>query len=307
MRKTLATILCSMAICIAAQAQHPAGTMRLSKTSSGHYAFSALLNNKVLASVMIESGIHAMLIDSAYYFSHKHELGIAVQPVDRKRMDGTINLGGNVYRITHLGKGRLPMGGTTYEGEILVLANYENDTPVTIPIQQLRNPREWYTRIVMLDIGGGEMRMLTHRELRGWQGERHKMNRSTYRRMPAIRTTIRFTDDGEAAELEGNFNIDLGNPMLLYLLGNRPKVAELFDTHDKLPLSPLGYNANGKPSMQVFTPERCCILGENFTEPIVCVTHEFKQFTSEGLIGLGFLARNIVAFDFENNYLYIKE
>lgn len=308
MRKKLTTILYCIAICCAAQAQHPqSGTMRLSRTSSGHYAFSALLNNKVLASVMIESGIHAMLIDSAYYFSHRQELGITIHPIDRKRMNGTTNLGGNIYRITHLGKGKLPMGGITYEGDILILANYRNDTPVTIPIHQLRNPREWYTRIVMLNIAGGEMRMLTHRELREWQGERYKMNRSTYRRMPAIRTTIRFTNDGTTAELEGNFNIDLGNPMLLYLLGNRPKVSGLFEMHDRLPLSSLGYNANGKASMQIFTPEQCDILGESFSEPIVCVTHEFRQFTSEGLIGIGFLARNIVAFDFNNNYLYIKE
>lgn len=308
MRKKLTTILYCIAICCAAQAQHPqSGTMRLSRTSSGHYAFSALLNNKVLASVMIESGIHAMLIDSAYYFSHRQELGITIHPIDRKRMNGTINLGGNIYRITHLGKGKLPMGGITYEGDILILANYRNDTHVTIPIHQLRNPREWYTRIVMLNIADGEMRMLTRRELREWQGERYKMNHSTYKRMPAIRTTIRFTSDGATAELEGNFNIDLGNPMLLYLLGNRPKVAELFDSHGELLLRPLAYNTDGKALTQVFTPERCNILSDSFVEPIVCVTHEFRQFTSEGLIGIGFLARNIVAFDFGNNQLYIKE
>ena len=31
------------------------------------------------------------------------------------------------------------------------------------------------------------------------------------------------------------------------------------------------------------------------------------DWLSEGLIGLGFLERHIVAFDFDNNYLYIKE
>ena len=307
-RKLFYTVLCCM-LCYVASAQYAVspGTMRLSKTKSGHYAFNTLCNHKLLTSVMIESGIHAALIDSSYFFSHRQELGVKVHPINTEVMSGTINLGGIVYRITHLGKGKIPMGPVTYEGEILILANYENDTPITIPIQRLKHSYDWNSHIVMLDIKGEEMRMLTHKELRSWQGRRYKINRSTYKRMPAIRTTISITSNGIKSELEGNFNIDLGNPMLLYLLGNRPKVAELFEPNGQIALAPIAYDPNGGISIQAFVPEQCDILGNQFAKPTICVTNKFKRFTSEGLIGLGFLERHIVAFDFDNNYLYIKE
>lgn len=307
-KKLFSTILCCMLYYIApAQYAVSPGAMRLSKTQSGHYAFNTLCNHKLLTSVMIESGIHAALIDSSYYFSHKQELGVKVLPIDTKIMNGTINLGGTIYRITHSGKGKIPMGAITYEGEILILANYENNTPITIPIQKLKHSYDWNSHIVMLDIKGGEIRMLTHKELKSWQGIRYKINRNTYKRMPAIKTTISFTFNGVKSELEGNFNIDLGNPMLLYLLGNRPKVTELFETNQQITPIPIAYDPDGKISIQAFVPNQCDILGNSFTKPTICVTNKFKRFSSEGLIGLGFLERHIVAFDFDNNYLYIKE
>lgn len=304
MKRRLFATFCFLAClhAIYAQSSH-SSSLHLHRTRSGHYAFSTLLNGKVLTSVMIESGIHAALVDSAFLFSHLDELDIEVHHND---MNKEINLGGTVYRISHLAKGMLHFGNATYDGRILVLANYRDETEMTIPIHRLRHTFDWDSRIVMLDLEGGHMRMLTRKELRVWQGTRHKINRRSYERMPAVKTHIAFNIDGETTVIEGNFNIDLGNPMLLYLREQSPTVGQILGENEHLKLT-VGRNRQGHIVAKTFTPKRCAILGERFEQPIICITDKLRRFTTDGLIGLPFFMGRTVAFDFENNFLHIRE
>ena len=289
-------------LAISAQTNHSA-SLHLYRTHSGHYAFNTLLNGKVLTSVMIESGIHAALVDSAFLFSHLDELDIEVRPND---MNKEINLGGTIYRISHLAKGMLQFGNATYDGRILVLANYRDETTITIPIHRLHHTYDWNSRIVMLDLEGEHMQMLTRKELREWQGTHHKINRRSYERMPAVKTHIAFSIDGHTTVIEGNFNIDLGNPMLLYLREQSATVEHVLDENKQLKLA-VGRNRHGHIVAKTFTPERCAILGQRFEQPIICITDKLRRFTTDGLIGLPFFMGHTVAFDFENNVLYIRE
>ena len=47
-------------------------TFKLSRADSGHYMFPVMLNGEVKASALLESGIHAMLVDSAFAFEMFH-------------------------------------------------------------------------------------------------------------------------------------------------------------------------------------------------------------------------------------------
>lgn len=71
-------------------------TFKLSRADSGHYMFPVMLNSEVKASALLESGIHAMLLDSAFAFENHEKLGVEFLPCDEK-----MNLGGRKYRITH--------------------------------------------------------------------------------------------------------------------------------------------------------------------------------------------------------------
>lgn len=276
--------------------------MPLQRTQSGHYAFFTLLNDKVMGEVMIESGIYTAIIDSAFFFKHKKELGIIASPNDRNK---EMNLGGKVYRITHRAKGTLPMGNMKYKGEMLILSNYKNDTPITLPIQNLHHRSDWGSRIIMLDLDGGKLQMISRSELHQWTAKRFKINRNTYGRMLAIKSTIVFDTPEGQKELQGNFNIDLGNPMLLYLISQSTAVKELLEKDAGMRPS-VGTTQNGH-TITTLTPQQCSLLGQTFENPIICITDKLTRFNTEGLIGLPFFKGSIVAFDFENNYLYIKE
>lgn len=276
--------------------------MPLHRTASGHYAFHTLVNDKVMSRVMIESGIYAAVVDSAFFFKHKKELGMVALPNERNK---EMNLGGKVYRITHRAKGKLPMGNMVYKGEVLILANYKNDTPITLPIQNLYHRNDWGSRIIMLDLDGGKLQMLTRSELHQWQGRRYKLNRNTYGRMPAVKGTIVFdTPEGEVA-LDGNFNIDLGNPMPLYLREQSETVKEFLEGNNGM-YPTLGTSRSGQ-TLKTLMPQRCSMLGCTFEHPVICITDRLSRFTTEGLIGLPLFKGRIAAFDFENYYLYLQE
>lgn len=304
MKQRLLTIICCLVFAhtLFAQTSHST-SLHLYRTQSGHYAFNTLINDKVLASVMIESGIHAALVDSSYLFNHLDELDLEVYPND---MNKEMNLGGNIYRITHIAKGKLRFGNAVYNGRILVLAHYRDETELTIPIQRLYHAHDYNSRIVMLDITNKHMQMLSRRDLREWNSTRHKINRRTYERMPAIKTHIAFNINGETAVIEGNFNIDLGNPMLLYLREQSDAVERMLHENEHIELT-IGRNRHGQAVAQTFTPKRCAILGELFEHPIICITDKLNRFTTDGLIGLPFFMGRKVAFDFEDNFLYIQK
>lgn len=301
-KRLILILFCCLSNMLWAQVD-PVGGMRLYRTRSGHYAFHTLLNDRVLSSVMIESGIHAALIDSAFIHKHQHELGLTIRP---NNMNKEINLGGTVYRITHRAKGSLKMSDCVYEGEFLVLSHYRNETEVTIPIQRLRQKNDWGSRIVMLDIKNNQMRMLTRNELQSWDCTRHKINHRSYMRMPAISTTITITTSESTLSLEGNFNIDLGNPMPLYLREQSPEVQRFLNENKAITLT-AGYNQRGEVVAQAFKPFSCEILGHTLSLPTICVTDKLQRFTTDGLIGLPLFMEHAVAFDFDNDYLYIQE
>ena len=301
-KRLILILFCCLSNMLWAQVD-PVGGMRLYRTRSGHYAFHTLLNDRVLSSVMIESGIHAALIDSAFIHKHQHELGLTIRP---NNMNKEINLGGTVYRITHRAKGSLKMSDCVYEGEFLVLSHYRNETEVTIPIQRLRQKNDWGSRIVMLDIRNNQMRMLTRNELQSWDCTRHKINHRSYMRMPAISTTITITTSESTLSLEGNFNIDLGNPMPLYLREQSPEVQRFLNENKAITLT-AGYNQRGEVVAQAFKPFSCEILGHTLSLPTICVTDKLQRFTTDGLIGLPLFMEHAVAFDFDNDYLYIQE
>ncbi len=53
--------------------QNNADVFKLKKVD-GHYVFNAQINQSVESRILVESGIHVMLIDSAFAFKHQEEL-----------------------------------------------------------------------------------------------------------------------------------------------------------------------------------------------------------------------------------------
>lgn len=75
-------------------------TFQLEKNTNGHYIFKTKINHQLMATILLESGIHVMLIDSLYAFENNRHLNLDF--VKTKRYE-RMNLGGRKYKITHKG------------------------------------------------------------------------------------------------------------------------------------------------------------------------------------------------------------
>ena len=305
MRRVLTTLLCCT-IYFMVHAQFVGyEALLLNRTKSGHYAFHTMLNHQIPTSIMIESGISKALIDSAFLFTHVNQLQLKIRNND---MNKEINLGGTVYRISHIAEGTLQFGTAVYKGQILVLANYRDETEITIPIQQLTHTADWGSRIVLLDLTKGYLQMLTRKELRNdWAStNRYRINRRTYERMPALKTPITFNVGGKDIVIHGNFNLDLGNPMPLYLRSQSSIVTDMLNENPQLQLL-VATDLQGNPVTKAFVADDCHIADKPIGRSTICILDQLRRFTTDGLIGLPFFMHQTAVFDFENNYLYLRE
>ena len=305
MRRVLTTLLCCT-IYFMVHAQFVGyEALLLNRTKSGHYAFHTMLNHQIPTSIMIESGISKALIDSAFLFTHANQLQLKIRNND---MNKEINLGGTVYRISHIAEGTLQFGTAVYKGQILVLANYRDDTEITIPIQRLTHTADWGSRIVLLDLTKGYLQMLTRKELRNdWAStNRYRINRRTYERMPALKTPITFNVGGKDIVIHGNFNLDLGNPMPLYLRSQSSIVTDMLNENPQLQLL-VATDLQGNPVTKAFVADDCHIADKPIGRSTICILDQLRRFTTDGLIGLPFFMHQTAVFDFENNYLYLRE
>ena len=87
--------------------------------------------------MMLESGIFVMVMDSLYAFENKEVINLDYV---RTRGNERMNLGGEVYNITHKAKGKVQLGNNMeYCGEIFILADYNTYSEIAIPIQNICN------------------------------------------------------------------------------------------------------------------------------------------------------------------------
>lgn len=190
-------LLCSLAWCYSQE-----NAFELSKLKSGHYAFPIKLNNRLEATALLESGIPAMLVDSAFVFNNLDKLALEWMPTDKKEK---INLGGRVYSISHKVKGKMAISkDVIYEGDIFVLARYNQPYEVAIPVQNLSLKKK--RSVLLLDLNNNLLKVCRAKDIADIK-EYQKMaiNTDTYLNMPAIRTALTVGTDRESTPLDGNF------------------------------------------------------------------------------------------------------
>ena len=207
-----------VALGLSAQSHTEGETFPLTKKGA-HYVFTASINGTAEATILIESGIPALLVDSAYVFSSGilSDMELAVASKAEK-----LNLAGRVYKITHKANGTVRIGNnSSYIGEVFVMSNYDyGPYEVAVPVMYLHNDLDDGSRIVSLDLGNQSLQMLSRASLNASKADylKSNMNTDTYMGMFAIETSMTLDDGIKPRMLSGNFLIDFGNPELLFLI-----------------------------------------------------------------------------------------
>ena len=289
---------------VTAQNKIEGETFELTKQGA-HYVFTASINGTADAHILLESGIPALLVDSAYVFSSgilsDMELDVAVKE--------KLNLGGRVYKITHKANGTVRIGNsTTYDGEVFVLSNYDfGPYEVAVPVMYLHNDLDEGSRIVSLDLGNQSLQMLSRASLDANKADysESNMNTDTYMGMFAIETSITLDDGIKPRTLSGNFMIDFGNPELLFLFHQTEEVQKFLADNADMELRE-ATTPSGDVVGQFILTKQCQLYGITFPDAVVVITKNLPLFTTPGNIGLKFFERTPTVFDFDQSVVYMK-
>lgn len=290
---------------LSAQSHTEGETFPLTKKGA-HYVFTASINGTAEATILIESGIPALLVDSAYAFSSGilSDMELAVAGKAEK-----LNLAGRVYKITHKANGTVRIGNnTSYIGEVFVLSNYDyGPYEVTVPVMYLHNNLDDGSRIVSLDLGNQSLQMLSRASLNASKADYSKsnMNTDTYMGMFAIETSMIIDDGIKPRTLNGNFLIDFGNPELLFLFHQADKVQKFLTDNDDMELRD-AIAPNGEVVGQFILTKQCRLFGITFPDAVVVITKNLPLFTTPGNIGLKFFEKADAVFDFDQSVVYMK-
>lgn len=293
-----------VALGLSAQSHTEGETFPLTKKGA-HYVFTASINGTVEATILIESGIPALLVDSAYVFSSGILSDMELVVADKEKL----NLAGRVYKITHKANGTVRIGdNTSYIGEVFVLSNYDyGPYEMAVPVMYLHNDLDDGSRIVSLDLGNQSLQMLGKASLNGIKTDYSKsnMNTDTYEGMFAIETSMTLDDGIKPRTLSGNFMIDFGNPELLFLIHQTEEVQKFLADNADMKLRE-ATTPSGEVVGQFILTKQCQLFGIAFPNAVVVITRNLPLFTTPGNIGLKFFERAHAIFDFDQSVVYMK-
>ena len=303
--KTILTVLFTLvALGLSAHSHTEGETFPLTKQGA-HYVFTASINGTAEATILIESGIPALLVDSAYAFSSGILSDMELTVADKEKL----NLAGRVYKITHKTNGTVRIGNnTSYIGEVFVLSNYDyGPYEVAVPVMYLHNDLDDDSRIVSLDLGNQSLQMLSRDSLNASKADysMSNMNTDTYMGMFAMETSMTLDDGIKPRTLNGNFLIDFGNPELLFLIHQTEGVQRFLADNADMELRE-ATTPSGEVMGQFILTKQCQLFGITFPDAVVVITKKLPLFSTPGDIGLKFFERTQAIFDFDQSVVYMK-
>lgn len=270
----------------------------------GHYFITASINGKTETPIMLESGIPALFVDSAFAASTG-----CVEISQYPSSDHKMNLNGRKFRITNEGDGKVRIGKQTiYEGPVFIMADYENPYKVAVPIHLLHNEADGGSRIVKVDLAGESLQILSRASLKEADKKdyiSHKITYKTYKNMPAVQSVLKLDEGGKVRSMKGKFYIDLGNAEVLFLVEKNKNVKKFLDSNPDMSLQE-ALAPNGAVVGRYVLTDKCTICDMEFPDALVVVTPNFMGILPEGSIGLKFFNQHPAIMDFDKKRFYLK-
>ena len=270
----------------------------------GHYFITASINGTPETPIMLESGIPALLVDSAFAVSTGC-VDVSEYPVS----DHKINLNGRKFNITNEGEGKVRLGKQTiFEGLVFILADYENPYKVAVPIHLLHNEADAGSRIVKFDLADERIQMISRASLNEADIKSlstYRITYKTYMNMPAVKSVLKLEEGGKVRTLKGKFTVDLGNAEVVFLVEKNKNVTKFLKSNPDMSLQE-AVAPNGAVVGRYVMTDKCTICNMEFPDALVVVTPNFQSILPEGSLGLKFFKQHPSILDFDKKRMYVK-
>ncbi len=299
MRKTILIIVIIFSVTfvcptIIAQNSSSVITSIALEKEGAHYFMNTHING-IETTIMLESGIPALLLDTNFYSRNKEALNC-----NFKQSNGKIRLMNRLHDIVLRADANIKIGDIDYEGPIFILSG---STSPAIPIQFFKNKND-ESAIVKVDLKKKVLQVLSRADLKEYNKESHLSYPLLFNKMgmPVVQSTIDFSIQGKTLRLEDKFILDYGNGSHLFLLkGNKAVHCMISDNNLQLT------EAKNKAGIVVAEGLLCksmILIGQHYKNVSVGVTTRMKFDGEAGLIGLKSLQQCLI-FDIDNSKLYI--
>ena len=123
--------------------------------------------------------------------------------------------------------------------------------------------------------------------------------------MPAVKAKLEIGYGKKTRVLKGNFNIDFGNPELVFLMRQHKDVQGFLKNNADIELRN-ALNPRGEVMAQFILADMCRVLDKDFSDAVIAITGNLPRFTSTGLIGLKFFQASDAILDFDEDRMYLK-
>lgn len=250
--------------------------------------------NGVNTKVMVETGVHGLMMSEAFYEAHKDSLKLQVKESDEK-----IRHLGGLRHVKYKAQARMQIGGATFEGPVNII---REDHVIMIPIQMLHHPSD-SSSIVRIDLEGLQLRVCSRERLQQLT-KKSSVWDMTYNQfgMPVITTSLSIKAYGQRIDITGKFIADLGNASLLFLNRYNPEIDKLA-REGKLRLYDARDKRTGEVVAQGFKADNLTVCNRTYKGFTVGVS-TFKGLEECGFFGVKFFQTPAV-FDFDENKLYL--
>ena len=269
--------------------------LKLEKVGS-HYFIDTQING-IPTNVLLESGIPALLLDSAFYEKNKHCFHLDFAPSKSK-----IRLMNKLHDIILKSDGIVSIDDITYDGPVFILSG---NTPPAVPIQFFKNTTD-ESSIVKIDLHDEILQILSKKEFATYRKNALDVCSFSFNRMgmPVVNTSVDISVQGKFLKLRDDFILDYGNASHLFLLKKNMSVQHLINSNS-LNLSEAKNNEGTVLAEGLFFSS-LALMGEWHENVSVAVTDKMKFCGEAGLIGLKSLERTLI-FDMKNEKVYFFE
>lgn len=261
------------------------------KKINDHFFFKAQSSQGDSLLIMLESSLPAFLVNRDFYDQNR-----AVLHFDSS--ESKIRLLNELYNISFVAKGVVPVGNAVYDGPIFVLEDFVG---YRMPIQFLRLPSDT-NALLLVDLPNSQLSVLPQSVANSFSGTSYPLEMDQKVGFPVVEDTIRVLTDSGNFTLQGRLIVDFGCPMLLFLRKQHSSVVNAMD-QGTLVLQD-AYNDQGVAISQGFIASGLSFLGRNFQGMTIGVTDRMSALNHLGFLGIPFFDAPVL-FDFKRQTMTI--
>ena len=273
-----------------------------------HIIIQAKMNDSVEISLLLDTGAPEPIFDSSFIAENKDRLGLKTKPYR-----GTIESPSGLFKITQKIIGSINLNAFSenkeFHGALMIADMIKSNlgADAIFPAYLF-----FENKIVLIDLKNQYFRILSQDTLNDLKSHfvSFPLNGNQYTFFTVSSKIFMDKPAERPVNLDGELEIDIGAPGLLYLFKSHRSVASVFPSNIKThKIKTLVFNMKDTVYSEAIVADQLRLSDTwSFRNAKITLLNQFVNFdpTQIGLLGNDFLRKFIVIIDYRNKKLYLR-